>query len=220
MATGIVHAKGAYPKLNSKDDVPYNLQCQSCSVMKSEFQALVNEIKSMTEIISILKEDLHHQTTTSHERKLNSTCTTKNPTRTSTDCCKCLDLETQLKDTLRELGSVKLISEILNKENQALKQTSHNDASTNNTWINARSRGPRGTAFDQLPKIAPTAHDIPVTSQYQLPTANRYDVLSSRLNCGNTATQHRLQNLNKQLNQCRDIPTSTPKDFEGKKHQQ
>jgi len=118
--------------------------------------------------------------TTSHERKLNSTCTTKNPTRTSTDCCKCLDLETQLKETLRELSSVKLISEILNKENQALKQTSHNDASTNSTWINARSRGPRGTAFDQPPKIAPTTHDIPVASQYKLPIANRYDALSSR----------------------------------------
>jgi len=152
--------------------------------MKSEFQALVNEIKSMTEIINILKEDLHHQTTTSHERKLNSTCTTKNPTRTSTDCCKLLDLEIQLKEILREQSSVKLISEILNKENQALNQTSHNDASTNSTWMNARSRGPRGTAFnqplktafDQQPKIAPTTQ---VASQYQLPTANRYDALSS-----------------------------------------
>ena len=69
--------------------------------------------------------------------------------------------------------------EILNKENQALKQTSHNDASTN-TWINARSRGPCGTAFDQLPKIAPTTHDFPVASQYQLPIANRYNAVSSR----------------------------------------
>jgi len=185
MATGIVQAKGSSLDLIGKEDVSYNLQCQSCSIMKSEFQVLVNEIKSMIEIISILKEDLKYYTTTSHEWKLNSTCTRK-PARSSSYCCKCLDLETQLKDTLSELSSMKLITDILNEENKELKQATRNDAITNGTWIDARSRGPHGPAIVQPPNVAPstheipTTHEIPVARQYSLPTANRYDALSNR----------------------------------------
>ena len=81
---------------------------------------------------------------------------------------------------------MKLITEILNEENKALKQATHNDAITNDTWIDARSRGPRGLAILQPPKVAPsthgipTTHEIPVARQYSLPTANRYDALSNR----------------------------------------
>jgi hypothetical protein len=67
MATGIVHANRATPSFVGNEDVFCNLQCQSCSLIRSDFQALVNEIKSMTETISILKEELKHHSATSQE---------------------------------------------------------------------------------------------------------------------------------------------------------
>jgi len=95
--------------------------------MKDGIQDLVNEVKSMTEIISILKEERKYQDASSRERETISTYTCKQ----STDllyCGKCSELEIQLKDALSELSSVKLITEMLNNEIKLLKQTSQNDS--------------------------------------------------------------------------------------------
>jgi len=147
--------------------------------MKIEFQVLVNEIKSMTEIISILKEDLKYYSATSHERKPISACSSQ-PAKNSLYCFKCYELETQLKDTLSELSSVKLITEILNEESKVLKQAPHKDATTNSPWLHPRSRDPHGPAIVQPPIVVPTTHGIPVASQYALPVANRFDALLKR----------------------------------------
>jgi hypothetical protein len=122
MATGIVHTNKASPSFVCNEDEFCDLQCKSCSLMKSNFQVLVNEMKSMTEIISILKEELKHHGSASQERRSNSTCTGE-PSTNSLYCYKCSELETQLKDALSELSSVKLITEILNNEVKLLKQT-------------------------------------------------------------------------------------------------
>ena len=58
MATGSIHVNKASPSFVCKEDVFCDLQCKSCSFMKGDIQVLVNEMKSMTEIISILKEEL------------------------------------------------------------------------------------------------------------------------------------------------------------------
>jgi len=147
--------------------------------MKGDIQVLVNEMKSMTEIISILKEELKYHGAASQERRSISTCTGE-PSTNSQYCCKCSKLETQLKNTLSELSSVKLITEILNDEIKLLKQTSHNDFNTDGPWINAKSRNSRSPATVQQPKEALTSHGIPVAYQFALPVANRYDALSSR----------------------------------------
>ena len=55
MATGIIQANKVSPSFVCKEDMFCDLQCKSCSFMKGDFQVLVNEMKSMTEIISILK---------------------------------------------------------------------------------------------------------------------------------------------------------------------
>ena len=81
--------------------------------MKGDIQVLVNEMKSMTEIISILKEELKYHGAASQERRSISKCTGE-PSTNSQYCCKCSELETQLKDALSVLSSVKLITEILN----------------------------------------------------------------------------------------------------------
>ena len=133
----------------------------------------------MTEIISILKEELKHHGAASQERRSNSTCTGE-PSTNSLYCYKCSELETQLKDALSELSSVKLITEILNNEVKLLKQTSHNDSNNGVPWINAKSRNPCSSAIIQLPKEVHTTHRIPVAYQYALPVTNRYDALSNQ----------------------------------------
>jgi len=129
--------------------------------------------------MNTLKEDLKYYSATSHERKSISACTSQ-PAKNSLYCSKCYELETQLKDTLSELSSVKLITEILNEENKVLKQASHNDANTNSPWLHPRSSGPYGPAIVQLPIVVPTTHGFPVASQYALPVANPFDALSKR----------------------------------------
>jgi hypothetical protein len=147
--------------------------------MKSNFQVLVNEIKSMTEIISIFKEELKYHNATSQERNSNSTYT-GTPSTNSPYCSKHSELENQLKDTSSELSSVKLITEILNEEIKVLKQTSHNDSTSSSPWLNVKSSHPRRPSTIQPPKEVHITHGIPVACQYALPVANRYDALANR----------------------------------------
>ena len=165
MASGLVYISSAAPSFVDKKDEMCNLQCQSCAPLKREFQVLVSEIKSMSEMINILKEELNYLSPTPRVRP-NITCSNK-PANSSLYCGKCYELETQLKDTSNELSSVKLI-EILNEEIRALKHTPNNDANTNRPRANARTRGPRGPAIVQSHKEVPTTHGIPTADQYAL----------------------------------------------------
>jgi len=130
-----------------------------------------------TEIIRILEEDLKYYSATSHERMPISACSSQ-LAKNSLYCYKCYELETQLKGTLSELSSVKLITEILNEENKILKQVPHKDANTNSPWLHPRSNGPYGPAIVQPPIVVTTTLGIPVASQYALPVANWFDALS------------------------------------------
>jgi hypothetical protein len=85
--------------------------------MKSEFEVLINEIKSLSEIISILKEEINYHNTMSQERMMSKSSSTN-----SLYCSKCFELETQLKDTLSELNLMKLINVVLNEELETGKQ--------------------------------------------------------------------------------------------------
>jgi hypothetical protein len=145
--------------------------------MKDGIQVLVNEIKSMTEIISILKEELKYHDAASREQRTIRTCTGEQSTD-SLYCSKCSELEIQLKDSLSELSSVKLITVMLNSEIKLLKQTSHNDSNTGDPWIHV-TRNPRSPANALQPKEDRTAHGIPVAHQYAVPVANPYDTLSN-----------------------------------------
>ena len=109
-----------------------NSECQSCSLLKSDFKVLVNEIKSMTETINILKEELIHDNRTKLENVHNHVCDGK-PKASSLQCRNCSQLENQLKEALNELRSVKLTAEILNEEIKSLKQTSNTDSNTGNS---------------------------------------------------------------------------------------
>jgi hypothetical protein len=62
----------------------------------------------------------------------------------SHQCCNCIQLENQLKETLNELYLVKLIMEILNEEIKSLKQISPTDSNADSSWSIAKSSNSRG----------------------------------------------------------------------------
>jgi len=50
----------ASPKRNPNVYVPSNSNCQCCTLLRSEMCYLINELKPMTEIINILKEETRY----------------------------------------------------------------------------------------------------------------------------------------------------------------
>ena len=51
-----------------KHNVLCNKVCQCCSVMKCDLQALENEVKSMSEVINILREELKYACTSKGDK--------------------------------------------------------------------------------------------------------------------------------------------------------
>jgi hypothetical protein len=112
LATGIVHANTASPSFVVNEDASCNLQCQSCSLMKSDFEVLVNETKSLTEIISILKEEQKYHSATSQEQKTINSCTSK----PSTNSLLCMADDWEIKSTKGKTGSSEGKMKIRNNE--------------------------------------------------------------------------------------------------------
>jgi hypothetical protein len=84
-------------------------------------------------------------------------------------CDNCSQLDIQLRVTLIELSSVKLIIEILKEEIKILKQTSHINLNPGNTWLTAKSSNLRSPATVRQSK---EVHGI---STHHMPTtANRF----------------------------------------------
>ena len=54
---------------NENECVSLNSKCQCCSFLRSEMCYLINELKSMTEIINILKEETRYDRTVSHDQR-------------------------------------------------------------------------------------------------------------------------------------------------------
>jgi len=132
MAADTVHATVNSPKNIKSDRVFFVTDCQCCSLMKRDVQTLENEVKSMTEIINILRDELKYNRAYKKDRKSNSTYAEKLKT-SSTHCCKYTQLESQLQVALNELSSVKLITNILSEEIKFLKQTSLVDSNADNS---------------------------------------------------------------------------------------
>jgi hypothetical protein len=105
--------------------------------LKDELRASVNEMKSMSETNKILKDDHKYVSATKCVSMLDSACDGISKL-SSYQCCNCIQLESQLKETLNELRSVKLIVEILNDEIKFLKQISPTDSYADPSWATAK----------------------------------------------------------------------------------
>jgi hypothetical protein len=133
---------------------------------EAELQTILTEIKSASEVINILKEEHRHDNVTKQERLLDNACVDKSKISTS-ECGKCLQLENQLKDTLNELSSVKLITRILSEEIKILKQTPITDRFiSDNSWTTVESRTSHRKTTPQPSRAVDIAHEIPVTNRY------------------------------------------------------
>jgi hypothetical protein len=73
MAADPNHFKEFSPSFVTSDGVFHISECQY-SLLKKDLEVFVTELKSMTEIINILKEELKYVSATKQDRLLNSAC--------------------------------------------------------------------------------------------------------------------------------------------------
>ena len=97
--------------------------CQSCTLVQNKGQALESEVKSISEIINILKEELKNIDTFNGGSKRINTPYVKSGT-CSTYHCNFKQLESQLQQTQQELRSVEIMVNILNEELDVMRKTS------------------------------------------------------------------------------------------------
>ena len=80
MAAEHIATKEASSDFYESDYVSARSECQCCSFQRSEVCYLIDELKSMTEIINILKEEAKYDRTVNHDqRRTYSECVKKNP---------------------------------------------------------------------------------------------------------------------------------------------
>ena len=74
MVAGTLHAREASPTFVTSDEVFCSSACQCCSFLKKYLLVYLNEIKSLSEIIKILNEELEYDSVTKREWMSDSTC--------------------------------------------------------------------------------------------------------------------------------------------------
>ena len=77
MAAKHIATKEASSDFYERDYVSVCSECQCCSFIRSEVCYLINELKSMTEIINILKEEAKYDRTVNHDQRTYSECVKK-----------------------------------------------------------------------------------------------------------------------------------------------
>jgi hypothetical protein len=179
LAAGCKYGKKDSLIFGTNDEVFHIAECQCCSLLKNELQVFVNELKSMVEITNILKEELKYDIATRQDRLPISACEGKTKIG-ALRCDNCSKLDNQLKVTLNELSSAKLIIEILNEEIKILKQTSHTNLNPGTTWLTAKPSNPCSSTTVRQPKevLRISTHHLPTT-------ANRFEILSDLIEDGN-----------------------------------
>jgi hypothetical protein len=135
-------------------------------------------MKSMSEIIKILKEELKYDSAIKHKWISDSACEGK-PKINLHQCSDCSKLENQLKEALNELSSVELITDILNEEIKFLKQISPIDSNAGNSWLMSKSQNSSSLTMLQPSKETYATHITPITTRYAVPVTNHYAVLSN-----------------------------------------
>ena len=115
MATGTTRSSVTSRVNRENIGARYNSSCHGCTQMKSEVQVLEDEIKSMSEIINILREDLKNNCAYREDCNRNN-AEVDILKSTTFQCRNCVQLESELHVVLNELSSVKLITKLLSEE--------------------------------------------------------------------------------------------------------
>ena len=137
----IAAASTRVAEFSSNFVIKENMLCGSvynfCTNLKDELQAFVSEMKTVSEGIKILKDEHKTGNVTKSVPMLYSTCG-GDSNISSYQCCDGIQLKSQLKESLNELRSVKLIVEILNNEIKTLNQSFSTDSNANPTWVTTK----------------------------------------------------------------------------------
>ena len=148
--------------------------------MKSYVQTIVNEVKSMIETINTLRDEIKYIRPDNDVRNLN--CTYADKVKTSSPhYSTSTQLESQLQETLYELSSMKLITNILKEDPKSLKQSVHLDHNTGSLRTTVKPSYSQDTMASRSPESTHSSLGTSNTSQYIVPTSNRYAVLSNNL---------------------------------------
>jgi hypothetical protein len=143
--------------------VSVNSECQFCTFLRSEVCYLINELKSMMEIINILKEEVKYDRTVNHDQRTYSEWAIK-PKVIHSQCDNCSKFESQLK-LVHNLNSVKQTAEILTEEIKPVKQTLHKASNTHNPWLTTRSNKIHGHHSVRPPAREPSTYGTSTTYQ-------------------------------------------------------
>jgi len=179
MAAAQVHVVKAASNFVTKENMFCGSACHCCSYLKEEVQASVNELKSMSEIIKILKDDLKCVGASTSDPLPKNACEGK-ATLSSHQCCNCSQLELQLKETLSELSSVKLVVEILHEEIKSLKNLSPMDSTADSTCPTVKSSISHVSSTLRPSTEKHTTCVTPASTRYAVSVANRYAPLSDQ----------------------------------------
>jgi hypothetical protein len=177
MAAKHVVTNEASSNFYENGQVSLSSECQCCFLLRIEVCYLINELKSMTEIINILKEEVKYDRAVNHNLKTYSDCV-KNPKIIHSQRENCSKLESQLK-LANNLNTVKQTTEILTEETKLVKQTLHKASNTYNPLLTSSNKL-YGSHSVQPPSRKPSTYGTngtPNTYQYSVPIANRYTAL-------------------------------------------
>ena len=180
--------------INSKSNgACYNNSCQGCTLIKSEVQALEKEIKSMSEIINTLWDELKNNCAYGEDCKPSNMDVDKLKSSTF-QCHNCAQLESNLQVVLKELSSVKLITEILSGECKFLKQTYYVDPNIDNLWYSVNPRNSSDPTATRPPVLKNSSPRTSKICKYTVPSSNRYAILTT-MKSSNLRTHRSLPTL-------------------------
>jgi hypothetical protein len=143
--------------------------------MKNKIQALEKKIKSLTEIINILSEELKYNTT---EEVKNADCMYADKFKSKNMISgNCDQIKPQLPVAQKELfSSVKTITDTIREELKCMKQTTYKNLSPAISCSSFKSSNSMASSIPNPTYSKTRAADY---SQYSIPTANRFDILSN-----------------------------------------
>lgn len=154
-----------------------NSEFQYCSYLRSEVCYLANELKSMTDNINILNEEVKYNRTVNHNQRTYSECV-KKPTAIYSHRVNCSNLENQPK-LVDNLNSVKPTTGSLAEETKLVKQTSQEASNIYNPWQTARSSGTYRQHSVRPPTREPLTYgtcENSTTYQYSVPIVNQFTI--------------------------------------------
>ena len=121
------------PDFYENDYVSLGSECQCCSYLRSEVCYLLNELKSMREIITILKEEAKYDHTVNHDQKTYSESVRK-PTMIHSQCNNYQKPENRLKMVHNQSAVKRGTTEAPMEKVKLGKQTSCGASTTRNLW--------------------------------------------------------------------------------------